>query len=94
METVTYTEFARQRKISQPMVSKHIRNGTIKKRSLIKVGARYRIIPELAHDDIDRYYRTGIYEGYAGNLDITSDDELSSLDELFKDLPDMPELDL
>ena len=80
METVTYTEFARQRKISQPMVSKHVLNGTIKRRSLVKVGARYRIIAEYAHDDLDRYYRTGKYEGYLGNLDITSNDELSSFD--------------
>jgi hypothetical protein len=92
METVTYTEFGKQRKISQPMVSKHIANGTIKKRSLIKFGARYRIIAKYAHDDLDRYYRTGIYEGYTGNLEITSNDELLNLPDF--ELPEMPELDL
>ncbi len=50
---ISYTEFARQRGISQPMVSRYIRTGAISRRSLIRVGKRWKIIPDLATQDLE-----------------------------------------
>ena len=54
LKAVTFTKFARMYGVSLPMVSRYVRLGQITKRSLVRHGGRWRIIPNLAAADLDR----------------------------------------
>ena len=81
METVTYTQFAKLRGVSQPMVSKYIKIGAITPNALVKVGAHFRIIPEIAKRDLEKYFAEKPVLGGYGDLKTLDD-----IDRLLKEI--------
>jgi predicted transcriptional regulator len=79
---LSYSQFAKLRGVSQPMVSKYVKIGAISKEAILYIGRRPKITPSIAEADLKKYFNR---KSNCNSLE-------SLFDEVMKDLPDLDEL--